>query len=194
MPDRSLHPFSWADNGKTLITLEAFNSFDIGAISTDGDHKWRALLNEKYAELKPRISPDGHWLAYVSDESGQDEVYVRPFPEVDKRRTKISQSGGDSPLWSSDGRELFYRAGDTVVAVSVKTGTTFSHDAPRKLFQDKYIKGIEIGGFLEWDVHPDGKRFLMIKESAPESASGGPRRINIVLNWFEELKRLVPKK
>jgi eukaryotic-like serine/threonine-protein kinase len=198
VPERALHPYSWAENGKILITSDVSDvsegGFGIGAISMDGDRKWRVLLDEKFNEFHPRISPNGNWLAYVSDESGRKEVYVRPFPEVNKEREQISQSGGDSPLWSHDSRELFYRAGDTVVAVSVKTGKTFRHDAPRTLFQKSYLFDPGIDDACLWDIHPDGKRFLMIKESTPAPAGGGPRKINVVLNWAEELKQRVPKK
>ena len=82
---------------------------DIGMLSMEGDRKWKPLLQEKYHETQPQISPDGRWMAYVSDESGKSEVYVRPFPDVDKGKWQVSTSGGDSPLWSPDGRELFYR-------------------------------------------------------------------------------------
>ncbi len=91
----------------------------------EGDHKWKPLLQEKYVELQPEISPDGRWMAYTSDESGKYEIYVRPFPEVNKGRWQVSTSGGDTPLWSPNGRELFYRNGDSVVAVAVEAGQTF---------------------------------------------------------------------
>ena len=105
----------------------------------EGDHKWKLLLRERYNEFQPQISPDGRWMAYTSDESGKYEVYVRPFPEVDKGRWQVSTSGGDSPLWSPDGRELFYRNGDAVMAVSVKTDPTFSLETPKTLFRGTYV-------------------------------------------------------
>jgi eukaryotic-like serine/threonine-protein kinase len=78
--------------------------FDIGVISMEGDHKWKPLLQAKYNEAQPQISPHGRWMAYTSNESGQYEVYVRPFPEVEKGRWQVSTSGGDSPLWSQTQR------------------------------------------------------------------------------------------
>jgi Tol biopolymer transport system component len=200
--DREFQPWSWSSDGKTLVLMEydlgGAQSFDIGALSMEGDRKWRPLLKEKYFEGQPQISPDGRWMAYTSDESGQAQIYVRPFPEVDRERWPVSTGRGDSPLWSPDGRELFYRSGDAAMAVSVKTEPTFSLGRPKILFQGKYVSSNFTPGFLEphpWDIHPDGKRFLMMKDiedtpSAPEA----PRRINIVLNWLEELKQRVPVK
>ena len=164
----------------------------------EGDRARRPLLQEKYNEAQPQISPDGRWMAYTSDESGQAQIYVRPFPEVDKGRWQVSTSGGDSPLWSPDGRELFYRSGDAAMAVSVKTEPTFRLETPKTLFRGTYVSSDLRRGWIllnPWDISPDGKRFLMIKP--PEStayAGGASLKINVVLNWFEELKRRVPVK
>jgi serine/threonine-protein kinase len=169
-------------------------NFDIGVLPMEAGRKYRPLLQEKHTESQPQISPNGRWMAYTSNESGKKEVYVRPFPEVDSGgRWQVSTSGGDSPLWSPDGRELFYRNGEAVVAVSVKTDPTFSLETPTTLFRGAYASIPSY--FHQWDISPDGKRFLMMKESGStgeESAS--PRRINIVLNWFEELKQRAPVK
>jgi serine/threonine-protein kinase len=160
----------------------------------EGDRKWKLLLGEKYNETQPQISPDGNHMAYVSDESGRNEIYVRPIPEVDKWRKQVSTSGGDTPLWSRDGRELFYRNGDAVMAVSVKRDPAFSLDVPKILFRGSYVS-LTSGDDSSWDISPDGRRFLMMKEPKPAAAAGGgPRRIQIVLNWFEELKQRVPAK
>ena len=162
----------------------------------EGDHKFKPLLKDNYNEFQPRISPNGRWMAYVSDESGKNEVYVRPFPEVDGGRWQISTSGGDSPLWSPGGRELFYRNGDAVMAVPVKTDPSFSLETPKTLFHGTYVSFGVQGNRTElnpWDISPDGKRFLMVKQ--PDAlAYGGPRKINIVVNWLEELKQRVPVK
>jgi Tol biopolymer transport system component len=190
-------PASWADKGKTLVLAEwnrVNNSFDVGMLSMEGDRKWKSLLNEKYHEAQPQVSPDGRWMVYTSNESGQNQIYVRPFPDVNSGRWQISTNGGDSPLWSPSGRELFYRNGDAVMAVSVKTAPTFSLETPRTLFRGTYVSNVFVVGnpdFTTWDVSPDGDRFLMMKE-AGTTAGGVPRKINIVVNWFEELKRRVP--
>jgi serine/threonine-protein kinase len=159
-----------------------------------GKREWRPLLNQKYTEFQPKISPDGTWLAYASMESGKFEIYVRPFPEVNKGRWQVSTSGGHTPLWSPDGQVLFYLNDDAVMGVPVETGPTFKAGKPETLFRGTYVRMSANDG-QPWDIHPDGKRFLMMKEpEAVASASGGPRKINIVLNWLEELKQRVPVK
>jgi Tol biopolymer transport system component len=198
-------PASWSDGGKTLIIQDitaeviAARSAGIGALSTEGDRKWKPLLKENVA-AQPRISPDGQWMAYDSFELGRFEVYVRPFPDVDRGRWQVSTSGGDSPLWSRDGRELFYRSGDAVMAVSVKADAGFSPGTPKPLFRGAYVSfDLHVGrpDLNPWDISPDGKRFLMMKEAAPTgkpAAAESPRKINIVMNWLEELKQRVPRK
>jgi hypothetical protein len=134
-------------------------------------------------------------MAYVSDESGRMEIYVRPFPEVDKGgKWQVSVAGGESPLWSRDGRELFYRNGDSVIAVAVQTEPVFKHGKPEVLFQGKYVPAPNQNNPM-WDVHPDGNRFMMMKDAASAGEPANPpdsRKIVIVLNWFEELKQRVP--
>ncbi len=141
-------------------------------------------------------------MAYTSDESGQAQVYVRPFPDVDSGgRWQVSTNGGHSPLWSPGGRELFYQMDDMVMAVPVKTEPVFSLETPRMLFRGTYsfqnrtqISPPNLYPKI-WDISPDGKRFLMIKPpGAATSVEGSARRINVVLNWTEELKQRVPVK
>jgi serine/threonine-protein kinase len=205
-------PSSWSDKGKTLIsslidansigTIGDSNTlgFDIGALSMEGDQKQRPLLKEKYSEVQPKISPDGRWMAYTSNESGQNQVYVRPYPDVEGGRWQVSTGGGDSPLWSSDGRELFYRIGDEVMAVSIQTKPVFNIETPKSLFHGKYASAdfsFQTLALSAWDISPDGKRFLMMKDAqgmSGNAAASFPRRLNIVLNWFEELKQRVPTK
>jgi dipeptidyl aminopeptidase/acylaminoacyl peptidase len=193
-PDALPLPFSWSDNGKTMVLSEwESNSYDIGMLSMEGDRKYKSLLNEKYHEAQPQISPDSRWMVYTSNESGQNQIYVRPFPEVNAGRWQISTSGGDSPLWSRDGQEIFYRNGDAVMAVSVKIAPTFGLETAKMLFRGTYVSNVfssENWDYATWDISPDGKRFLMMKEAG--SSAGGPRKINIILNWFEELKEHVP--
>jgi serine/threonine-protein kinase len=193
------YPASWSDDGKTMVLTEwdteALN-YEIGILPMEGDRNRGLLLKEKYHEAQPRISPDGRWMAYTSNESGQTQVYVRPFPEVEGGRWQVSTSGGDSPLWSPDGRELFFRNGDAVMAVSSKTDPTFSVETPKMLFRGTYVGAVlayDDWDFATWDISPDGKRFLMMKETGAAATGGGrSRKINVVLNWFEELKRRVP--
>jgi serine/threonine protein kinase/Tol biopolymer transport system component len=200
VPDKSAYPSSWADDGKTLILIAHGVSFvdEIGALPMEDDRKYRSLLQEKYNETLPKISPGGRWMAYTSDVSGQYEVYVRPFPELDKGQWQVSTGRGDSPLWSPDGRELFYRNGDSVMAVAVQTEAAFKAGIPGTLFRGMYVY-VSVGGYdlHTWDISPDGKRFLMMKEAVSAgkpAAAETPRKINIVLNWLEELKQRVPVK
>jgi len=164
-------------------------------LSIEDNPEWNPLLQEEFEELLPKISPDGQWMAYVSDETGEAQVYVRPFPEVDKGKRQVSTSGGSSPLWSPDGRELFYRNGDSVMAVQM--GPDLKFGTPKKLFSGTYDVPYEVDFSRQtmWDISPDGKRFLMLKlvgTGDDKSTSPVPRKINIVLNWFEELKKRVP--
>jgi Tol biopolymer transport system component len=198
VPKRSIFPWSWSNDGKTLVFLEytMYGGFDIGSVSIKGDKKWGPLLEGKNVELQPQVSPDGRWLAYVSGEPGRQEVYVRPFPEVNKGWWQVSTDGGNSPLWSPDGRELFYRNGNSVIAVSLQTEPTFKKLDSKILFRDGYVSSDIRPGAINpnpWDISPDGKRFLMMKSSHPLSSSAEiPRKIEVVINWFAQLKQLVP--
>jgi hypothetical protein len=202
-PDRQLYPWDLSGDGKTVVVLDtpdANTRGDISMLSMEGDHARKPLLNNPdYVEVQPRLSPDGKWMAYVSNESGQGEIYVRPFPEVNKGRWQVSTKGGVSPLWAPNGRELFYFGEDdsSVTAVAVETVQAFSAGTPRKLFSlSPYLGGGNTAG-TPWDIHPDGKRFLMMKRPASTGtapAAAAPRKINIVLNWLEELKQRVPTK
>jgi serine/threonine protein kinase len=194
----TIYPRSWSNDGKTLIYVENITgtNSDIDAISIEGDHAKKQLLHEKHMETEPRISPDGRWMAYSCDESGQFQIYVRPYPEVNSGKWQVSTDGGVTPLWSPDGRELFYRSGNEFMAIRVNTEPSFSFETPNLLFQGNYvIPGVVF--LSNWDISPDGKRFLMIKPATAagsETTSMGPRKINIVINWFEELKQRVPVK
>ena len=107
------------------------------------------------------FSPDGRWLAYVSDESGRDEVYMQPFPGPGGKR-QISTEGGREPLWAKNGRELFYRDGEAFLSVSVETEGAFERGPATALFADHYY----VGSGQTWDISPDGRRFLMVKSEA----------------------------
>ena len=123
--------------------------------------------------------------------------YVRPFPEVNKGRWQVSIKGGVSPIWAPNGREIFYFSEDdnSVAAVAVETGQAFSAATPRKLFSRTPYRGGGSTPGTPWDIHPDGKRFLMMKRpGATPSAPTGARKFTIVLNWFEDLKQRVPVK
>ncbi len=190
-------PWSFSRDGKTLAMTEvaAGQNLDIGILSMEANYTIKLLLQEQYTEMQPKISPDGRWMAYASYESGgRAEIYVRPFPEVEGGRWQVSSNGGETPLWSPNGREIFYRKDDAVMAASVETEGSFKSGKPEFLFRGPYVVlGANEGH--PWDISADGKRFLMMKGAgSASSTTGGPRKINIVLNWFEELKQRVPSK
>jgi Tol biopolymer transport system component len=147
------------------------------------------LIETRANELNATISPDGRWVAYQSDESGVPEVYVRPFPDVNGGRWQVSPSGGRTPQWRRDGRELFYVASDNaVMAVSIDSGPAFASGTPQRLFRGNYFLGGANSIGRTYDVSPDGRRFLMIKPDAGSSPA-----IAVVQHWFEELNRLTRK-
>ena len=190
----SVVPSSWSGDGNTLVLNNARGNYDIRIMPMDGERETKMLLQESYAERQPQISPDGQWMAYSSNESGAYEIYVRPFPNVDEGRWQVSVSGGTSPLWSPNGNELYYRNGQSVMAVSVEMEPNLNFGTPKELFSGTYVLPLDadLSQQTMWDIHPDGERFLMIKAFAIESTEGMQRpKINIVLNWFEELKERV---
>ena len=135
-------------------------------------------------EHAPMFSPDGKWLIYMSDESGRHEVYVQPYPSTGAKY-QVSTEGGTEPVWSPDGRELFYRSGDKMMAVAVETEPTFRRQGiPQELFE--YRSPMNTTAPM-YDIHPDGDRFLMVQL---EEESTAVNQINVVLNWFEELKSI----
>ena len=158
------------------------------------------LVHTTAKELNAEISPDGHWIAYESDESGPYEVYVRPFPKADEGRTLISTAGGTRAAWARNNRELFYiDAGGFLTAVPVQTaGSIFKAGNPTRLLSTKYFAGASSRGLAlrGYDVSADAQRFLMIKDSASseQPSNATPASMVVVLNWLEELKQRVPVK
>ena len=104
-----------------------------------GEHRSRPLLAAPFDELNAEVSPNGQWLAYESNESGRNEIYVRPFPNVDADRQQVSTNGGTQPLWARNGQELFYESMGTLMRVPVKTGSTFERGTPEKVFDAPYL-------------------------------------------------------
>ena len=145
------------------------------------------LLATEFNERNAEISPDGRWLAYQSDASGRHEIYVRPFPNVEEGQWLISSGGGTRPLWAPHGRELFYLApGTRLMAVGVQTEPSFAPGNAEEVFAGGDYAPPAVG--RTYDISPDDERFLMIKESA----GGDSTEFVVIINWFEELKRLVP--
>jgi len=151
------------------------------------DKKRSPFLVTPATEGAPRFSPDGRFIAYVSDESGRPEIYVQPFPGPGGK-WQISTDGGIEPVWNRNGRELFYRNRNRMMAVPVTTEPTFSAGHPSMLFEGEYLASPFPATGVTYDVTADGQRFLMVKETPQASDI----KINVVANWFEELKRLAP--
>jgi Tol biopolymer transport system component len=174
---------AWSPDGKTLVFEEyGATAREVWIQRVDGDRKPRPFLNGPFNESAARLSPNGRWLAYVSDESGREEVYVVPFPGSGGR-WPISTDGGSQPVWARNGRELYYRNGDRTMAVTVTSDATFSATKPRFLFEAKYLSG----ELLTYDVTPDGE-FLMIELGESDTP---PSQINAVLNWLQEVRQRV---
>jgi serine/threonine-protein kinase len=133
-------------------------------------------------DLGGRLSPDSHWIAYYSNESGRHEVYVRPFPNVNDHKWMISTTGGWTPVWSPDGRELFYMNGAALMAVPILGGgTTFGAGKPEQLFDGPFDTTQD----MNFDVAPDRSHFVMV-EADPDAK---PTRVNVVVNWIADLQR-----
>jgi len=156
-----------------------------------GTGKVSEFLATPAREHMASFAPDGRWLAYTSNDSGRDEVYVRPFPRIEGAARLVSIGGGSGPVWAPNGSTLYYRAASgEMMSVPVKLNPTFTSGRPRTLFRFAGVYRMS-GTAPAYDIHPDGKRFIMVSEH--KDAAATPRQqINIVLNWIEELRRLAP--
>src|SRR5262249_23203976 len=164
------------------------------ALPLDGTHQVIPLVQTPFDERNGIVSPDGHWLAYEGNDSGSFEIYVRPFPDVNKGRWQVSTSGGTQPLWARKGQELFYVAPDgALMRVGVTRGPTWTAGAPTKVFEGLHVVRVAGGNFpRNYDVAADGQRFVMLKAAGSEAAA--PPQIVVVQHFDEELRRLVPVK
>jgi Tol biopolymer transport system component len=191
-PDKPQAPYSFSSDGKMVLFAQPGQPpFDLYTVETNSSRKIAPLLNSSYSENNGEISPDGRWLAYQSDESGSNEIYVRPFPNVAAGRSQVSSGGGTRPVWARSGRELFYSSVDgAMMSVSIDSSVDsgFLAGNPKALFAGVYYS-VQAG--RSYDVSADGRRFLMIKNITPRAQSA-PQLV-VVLNWTEELKRLVPR-
>ena len=178
------YPCSWSPDGKDLLFQEEEPAgYSLWRFSRDSGNASPTLLVRPTAGECGMLSPNGKWVAYASNESGRAEIYVETYPNLTEK-IAISTDGGTCPVWSHDGRELFYRQGDAVMVVSVDTGAGLRPGKPRRLFAGPYRGESQEPAF---DVSPDGRRFLMIKSDDAATL----RQINVVQNWVEELKQRV---
>jgi dipeptidyl aminopeptidase/acylaminoacyl peptidase len=176
-----IDPFSWSPDGKFLVYNElsqTSRSTDIWTYSLE-NKKAEPFLQTPVREVGGYFSPDGRFLAYSSEESGQSEVYVQAFP-AGGGKWQISSDGGGGPRWNPNGKELFYANDNKVMSVQVKSTPTFSAGKPAELFE---------ADFSEYAVAADGQHFIMLSEKKTETST---MQINLVLNLFDELKRRLP--
>jgi Tol biopolymer transport system component len=188
---RTAFPAAWSPDGRFIIFVErgVNTRSDLWAVPMFGERREYLLSNSPFDEQNPHLSPDGRWLAYTSDETGDYEIYVQSFSTdgklgADKKR--VSTAGGRLPVWRRDGGELFFIAADgQMMATSVKTGgTEFEFDAPKPLFRTR-ILSLEGAIFHEYDVSPDGQRFL-IGTLIGDTKAAPP---TVILNWTADLKK-----
>jgi serine/threonine-protein kinase len=192
--DEDIWPYSWSPDGETLVYGWELRSQpedwgDIWMAARDGDPEPRPFVATGAYEWGASISPDGHWLAYVSGEPGRTEIFVQPFPDGGERH-QISTDGGFNPVWSPNGRSIYYVWGYQLLAVSVATEPRFRAGAAQVLLEGEYEVGTYVN-IRNFDIAPDGKSFVMVK---PDEEWGTATEVRVVLNWFEELKRLAPEK
>ena len=185
-------PGPWLPDGSAFLFVETRPATSNDILRLDigqSEAEPTVLLGDPFDERHPAISPDGRWLAYASDESGRNEVYVRAYPDLDGKQ-QVSSGGGSMPAWSARGEELFYMKQNIVerqvaiMAVDIAAASTFQPGTPRELFSGEF----QYGAMRSYDVARDG-RFLMIDRGTPRPTHTS---IRIVLNWFDELERLVP--
>jgi protein kinase-like protein/WD40 repeat protein len=184
---------SWSSDGKQLLFGEVFPNLKcaIGQFAIERPSDVKVLVTSEFCNDHPTVSPDGRWMAYQSNVSGRYEIYVERNPELGSRQ-QISTAGGQRPIWSRNGRELFFSdlGYRQILTVPVQSGATLVAGRPQVLF-DAAAVGTGIGGARPYDVAPDG-RFLIIRSGASEESSGAPANLVLVQHWTEELKRLVP--
>ena len=185
-------PESWSPDGKTLAFTQMDDpqsGSDIYVLPLDGDKKPREFLRTKFSEGSPKFSPNGAWLAYSSNDSGQPEVFVRAYPSG--KTVPISNSGGTDPLWRHDGRQLYYRLGDLMMVVDISYTPTLEVSKPRVLWRGNYLAGAGSSCGMagptsaNYDATPDGERFLMIEDALPAAEC---ERLRVVSNWSLGLK------
>ena len=181
------YPYSLDQDGNIIFGV---GHQDIHVLNVSGDGSDEPLLASEFVEDRPALSPDGNWLAYESDETGIKEIYVRPYPDVDSGKQKVSNGGGMQAKWSADGSRLYYMSPTYLMMAEVETDPTFSRKTTEQLFS---LDGFRVDDQEDrtYDVSADGQHFLMLK--AENTGSGTAQaKIIIVENWTNELERQVP--
>jgi serine/threonine protein kinase len=182
------YPFAWSRKGTLFfVRPDPITLQDIFVLRA-GETAPAKILDSPFGEGAPALSPDERWLAYVSNETGRNEIYVMPFERPGEKST-ISNDGGNEVVWSPNGRELFFRNGSDMMVVDVSFDPVFSAGKPRRLFTGNYERTLAL--WPNYDVANDGQRFLMVKKL---DTGDTPNQINVVLNWIDELNQLLPPK
>ncbi len=191
--DRSVAEALWSHDAKWLVVRNTLPTRDIVALRPGTDSSPVPIVaSPKFEERAATLSPDGRFIAYQSDESGRDEIYVRPFPRADDGRWQLSTTGGAEPLWSRGGREIFFRSpSGEMMAVPVTTMPSFSPGTPRALFDTKGLA--RAAAYRAYDVTPDDQRFVMLRP-LDDAASRQPAQLVFVDNWIEELRTKLQRK
>jgi serine/threonine-protein kinase len=168
---------------------------DVMQVALDGTRRVTALVQSPFTERNGIVSPDGRWLAYEANDSGQFEIYVRPFPEVNSGHWQVSTAGGTRPLWARSGQELFYASPTgALMRVGVDHASSWTATAPTRLVKEGYVTIPGGNPGRTYDISPDGQRFLMIKEGSGTDQTAVAPQVIVVQHWIEELKRLAPTK
>ena len=166
---------------------------DLWMMDMNGERRVEPLIQTRFNERNAEVSPNGRWVAYQSDESGEFQITVRPFPNVNGGRWQVSSNGGTQPVWTRGGAELIYLdRSHSPMSATITEVSGFASSAPMKLF-DARPEYVTAALGRSYDVSRDGQRFVFLKTA---NAQGQPAmttsKLVVVLNWFEELKRLVP--
>jgi serine/threonine-protein kinase len=189
-------PYAVSGDGSTVVLGDGDNLFTLAlraglsrGTPAPPTTEIRTLLGTSFVEQNAEVAPGGQWLAYQSNESGRDEVFVRPFPNVETGRWQVSTNGGRTPVWSRSGEELFYGTLEgAVMSVRLQKGRTWEHGPAVQVVRPGYFHAGEV--HRTFDVSQDGQRFLMIKQNA--NVGDVSRSIVVIQNWDLELKRLLP--
>jgi len=188
------HVMEWTADGKTFVLTEDRRGngtgWDVLVLNAEGEPLPKYLLESSFDERNPRLHPEGKWLAYESDASGEYEIYVTSFPEPGARH-RISSGGGVEPVWSADGNELYYRGPAEVFAVNVGGGSEFSAGKPVALFSDVFDRS-GTTNHPTYDVHPDGRFLFVVRPMAEDDPYRDLYRFKIVVNWMAEVEARVP--
>jgi serine/threonine-protein kinase len=184
---------SWSRDGRYVAVMQSEQQYDLLYLDLESGET-KPFVSTQFGEGSGAISPDGHFLAYSSNESGSNQIYVRTFPSGEAK-WQVSDAPGTAPRWRADGRELFWRNNEGIVAAPVEIdGTTFRAGKPQQLFKGAWkggLNGVGAGGlsFADYDVTPDGKRFAMFPD-LEAGAKGGHQHLTLLTGWFGQLQSL----